>query len=84
MPYQLIIERTARKDIQKMNKSDQLVVIQAISELADEPRPVGCKKLKGRTAWRIRVGDYRVIYEIQDDLLIVTVITAGHRRDVYK
>jgi mRNA interferase RelE/StbE len=84
MPYQLIIERTARKDIQKMDKPDQLVVIQAISELADEPRPVGCKKLKGRTAWRIRVGDYRVIYEIQDDLLIVTVITAGHRRDVYK
>lgn len=83
MPYQIIIERTARKDIQKINKSDQLDVIKAISELADDPRPVGCKKLKGRTAWRIRVGDYRVIYEIHDDLLIITVITAGHRRDIY-
>jgi mRNA interferase RelE/StbE len=84
MPYEIVIERTARKDIEKINKAEQILIIQAIAELADEPRPTGCKKLKGRTAWRIRIGNYRVIYEIEDDLLIVTVITAGHRRDVYK
>ncbi len=84
MTYQIIIERTARKDIQKINQADQIQIIRAIKQLADEPRPSGCIKLKGRTAWRIRVGDYRVIYEIQDNLLIITVITVGHRRDVYK
>ena len=84
MPYQIIIERTARKDIQKINQPDQVRIIQSIGLLADEPRPDGCKKLKGREAWRIRVGNYRVIYEIQDNLLIIIVITVGHRRDVYK
>ncbi len=83
MTYQIIIERAARKDIQKINQADQIQIIQAIKQLADEPRPSGCIKLKGRAAWRIRVGDYRVIYEIQDNLLIIAVITVGHRRDVY-
>jgi mRNA interferase RelE/StbE len=83
MPYQIIIERTARKNIEKINKSERVLIVQAITELADEPRPIGCKKLKGKEAWRIRIGDYRVIYEIEDDVLVVTVITAGHRRDVY-
>ena len=53
-------------------------------ELEQDPRPLGCKKLKGRDAYRIRIGDYRVIYEIQDGKLIVTVITIGHRREVYE
>jgi mRNA interferase RelE/StbE len=84
MPYQIIIEKPARKEIQKINQADRVSIIQSIQELADEPRPNGCKKLKGREAWRIRVGDYRVIYEIQDNVLIITVITVGHRREVYK
>lgn len=83
MPYQIVIERTARKNIEKISKEERVLIIQAIVELGEEPRPIGCKKLKGRAAWRIRVGDYRVIYEIEDDVLVVTVITAGHRRDVY-
>ena len=84
MTYRILIERTARKEIQKLNPADQNTIIQAIKKLAEEPRPIGCKKLKGRTAWRVRAGDYRIIYEIQDNLLIVTIITVGHRRDVYK
>ena len=84
MPYDIIIEKPARKEIQKINQADQLLIVEAIGELANEPRPIGCKKLKGRTAWRIRVGNYRIIYEIQDNVLIVTVVTVGHRRDVYK
>ncbi|MGV3767835.1 MAG: type II toxin-antitoxin system RelE family toxin [Chitinophagaceae bacterium] len=51
--------------------------------LGQNPRPKGCKKLTGREAWRIRAGDYRIIYEIQDNELIVTVITIGHRKNVY-
>jgi mRNA interferase RelE/StbE len=84
MLYKIVIEKTARKDIEKIDKVERIPIIQAISELANDPRPHGCKKLKGRTAWRIRVGNYRVIYEIEDDLLVVIVITAGHRKDVYK
>jgi mRNA interferase RelE/StbE len=53
-------------------------------ELEGDPRPPGCKKLKGRDAWRIRIGDYRAIYEINDGRLVVTVITIGHRREVYE
>jgi len=59
-------------------------IISALHALADDPRPHGVKKLKGyRDYWRIRVGDYRIIYAIQDNRLLVIVIRIGHRRDVY-
>lgn len=56
---------------------------EAIFALANEPRPNGYKKLKGREAYRIRIGDYRVIYEIHDGVLTIEVIDLGHRRDIY-
>lgn len=84
MPYQIIIEKTAQKEILKINRSHQITITQEISLLADKPRPSGCIKLKGREAWRIRIGDYRVIYEINDKVLIIKVVTVSHRRDVYK
>jgi mRNA interferase RelE/StbE len=59
-------------------------VTRAIDGLAEEPHPPGRRKLQGREGWRIRVGDYRVVYEIDDDLRMVTVLQAGHRRDVYR
>jgi mRNA interferase RelE/StbE len=58
--------------------------MRAIRNLSANPRPAGCKKLKGLDAWRIRVGDYRVIYEIHDDVLVVLVIRVAHRGEVYK
>ena len=84
MPYQIIIERSASKEIEKINRADQILITQSILLLAENPRPNGCKKLKGRDAWRIRIGDYRVIYEIQDDILVITIVKVGHRQDVYK
>jgi mRNA interferase RelE/StbE len=51
--------------------------------LSDDPRPSGCKKLKGRNAYRVRKGDYRIIYEILDSVLVIDVIAVGHRRDIY-
>jgi mRNA interferase RelE/StbE len=51
--------------------------------LANDPRPPGCKKLKGRDGYRIRVGDYRIIYQIIDDVLVVNVVALGHRKDIY-
>jgi mRNA interferase RelE/StbE len=56
----------------------------AIDELVDEPFPTGHRKLQGREGWRIRVGDYRIIYEVDDDRRVITVLQAGHRRDVYR
>ena len=55
-----------------------------LAALETDPRPADVKKLKGRDAWRIRVGDYRVIYEIYDRVLRILVITVGHRREVYR
>ncbi|MGA2401072.1 MAG: type II toxin-antitoxin system RelE/ParE family toxin [Syntrophobacteraceae bacterium] len=56
----------------------------AVRSLADDPRPAGVRKLTGREAWRIRVGDYRIVYEIHDDALVLLVVAIGHRRDVYR
>lgn len=66
--------------------SDVIVmpILDAIENLAENPRPKGYKKLKGRTGYRIRVGNYRIIYEIFDDILLIDVIDLGHRKDIYE
>ena len=66
--------------------SDVIVmpILDAIENLAENPRPKGYKKLKGRTGYRIRVGNYRIIYEIFDDILLIDVIELGHRKDIYE
>ncbi len=84
MSYSVEILRSAQKHLSKITKQDQDRIISAIESLAHAPRPDGCKKLSGRPAWRIRIGSYRVIYEIQDDKLIVMVVHIGHRREVYR
>jgi mRNA interferase RelE/StbE len=78
------ILRSAQKQLSKINAKDQDRIIIAIRRLSDNPRPTGCLKLSGRPAWRIRVGDYRIIYEIHTEQLLITVITIGHRREVYR
>jgi len=60
------------------------IIKSAISGLADNPRPYEYKKLKGEEAYRIRVSDYRIIYEIYDDKIIVIVVSVGHRKNIYK
>ena len=84
MKYTVLIERYAQKQIMKLNREDIPGIKKIIASLADNPRPSGCKKLKGEPAWRIRTGNYRIIYEIDDDKVIVTVISVGHRKDVYR
>ena len=59
-------------------------IINSLERLKKNPRPPGCKKLKGRDEYRIRVGDYRVIYEIHDNVLIVLVVRVAHRREAYQ
>ncbi len=82
--YQVLINPSAEKQILKLAKEVRIKIADSITNLGTEPRPKNSKKLKGREAYRIRVGDYRVIYEIQDNILLVTVIAAGHRKDIYK
>jgi mRNA interferase RelE/StbE len=82
--YAVFIERYAQKQIEKLDKKIIPIIKVAIAGLALNPRPHGYKKLKGEEAYRIRVGDYRVIYEIEDDKIIVTVVSVGHRKDIYK
>ena len=84
MNYSLEILRSAQKQLSKINRKDQTRIIQAVRALSETPKPNGCKKLSGRTAWRIRIGSYRVIYEIQNEKLIILVINIGHRKDIYR
>jgi mRNA interferase RelE/StbE len=82
--YSIEILRVAQKQLAKIDRASQQRIIDGIRNLTDDPRPSGCKKLSGRPAWRIRVGPYRVIYEIHDDRLLVLVVTIGDRKDVYR
>jgi mRNA interferase RelE/StbE len=82
--YDLYIERPTQKQLAKIPRPYRDRIINSIRNLAVEPRPDGAKKLAGREGWRIRVGDYRVIYEIRDDQLHVLIVTIRHRREVYR
>lgn len=84
MAYQLVILRRAQKELAKLPEPEYQRVTTAIHALAEVPRPPGCIKLTGRDAWRIRVGQYRIIYEITDATCIVTVVDVGNRRDIYR
>jgi mRNA interferase RelE/StbE len=84
MTYKISIRRKAQKQMARIPASDYKKVKEAIQALANNPRPPGSKKLKGRPGWRIRQGNYRVIYEIQDDQLIIIVLDIGDRKDIYR
>ena len=82
--YTVVIGRRAQAALRHLQPSDDDRVRRALRGLREEPRPSGCLKLKDRDGWRIRVGDYRVIYEIDDSIRTVRVLDIGHRRDVYR
>ena len=84
MTYAVEILRAAQKQLAKIDRQVQSRIIASIRRLATDPRPSGCKKLSGRPAWRVRIGAYRVIYEIHEDKLVVLVVTIGNRGDVYR
>ncbi len=82
--YIIFILPSAQKQLTKLPDSTAGRIENKMLNLEKNPRPPGCKKLKGRDAYRIRIGDYRVIYEINDGRLIVTIITIGNRKEVYE
>jgi mRNA interferase RelE/StbE len=81
--YRVQLSNRAEKALEKLPDAVYERLVPALRALAENPRPPGCKKLKGRPGYRIRVGDYCVIYEIEDNLLRVFVIELGHRREIY-
>lgn len=82
--YKLFIEKAVYKQLKNIPERDYKKVMASIAALATDPRPQGSIKLKGRPGYRIREGNYRVIYEINDKILTVTVIEAGNRKEIYK
>ena len=75
----------ARRDFQRLSPDVQSRLQPHIDTLAQTPRPPGCKKLRGETnLWRVRAGDYRIVYQIHDAVLLVVVVTIAHRREVYR
>ena len=84
MIYSVEILRSAQKQLRKIDRQDQSRIIDAITSLAENPHPAGSKKLSGRPAWRIRIGSYRVIYDIDDNKLRILIVAIGHRKEIYR
>ena len=82
--YQVVIEKQVQKQLSKISTRDYNNVVEAMKDLANNPRPHGYKKLKGRPGYRIRIGDYRIMYNINDNILTVFVLAIGNRRNVYE
>lgn len=84
MEYRIIIEDSVFKILKKIHPSARTLILETIKQLGENPRPHGCKKLKGTEAYRVRYGDYRIVYTINDKEILITVVKIGHRKDVYK
>ena len=82
--YSIEIKRSAARELAELPKQDRLRVIARIEQLAHDPRPSGSEKLSGQERYRVRQGDYRILYEIHDHVLLVMVVRIGHRREVYR
>lgn len=82
--YEVSILPRALKELGTIPTKAREAVVEAIRGLAENPRPRGTKKLRGADLWRLRAGDYRVLYTIQDERLIVVVVRVGHRREAYR
>jgi len=82
--YRIELRPAAARALRKLDPSVRPRIQGAIGLLASDPRPPAARSLKGRPVYRVRVGGYRIIYTIHDDVLLVVVVTLGHRRDVYR
>lgn len=82
--YELVFKKSVAKDLRQFPKADVKRILQRIRSLVEDPRPPGCEKLSGEERYRVRQGVYRIVYEIDDRVLLVLVVKVGHRRDVYR
>ena len=84
MSYALRILPRAERQLGSLDSKTYESVKRKIYALVEDPRPHGCRKLKDHPAWRVRAGDYRIVYEINDTAKIVTVVAVGHRKEIYR
>jgi mRNA interferase RelE/StbE len=83
--YEIYLERGAERDLKRLSGQDFHRIITVIRALAENPRPSGCRKITGsKSDWRLRIGDYRIIYEIDKTAKVVRVMRVRHRREVYR
>jgi len=82
--FRLVFKKSVAKDLRDIAKKGVSRILKCLDALAEDPRAKGCEKLSGQERYRVRQGSYRIIYEIQDDVLVVVVVKVGHRRDVYR
>ena len=82
--YKVVVRKSVSKDLKNIPKKDVRRILAVIRALASDPLPHGSKKLSGQERYRLRQGDYRILYEIENDELIVCVVRVRHRRDVYR
>ena len=82
--YRIEIKKSAIKELHSIPKNDLQKIVAEIKSLSDDPRPMGCIKLPGSERYRIRQGNYRVLYSIEDEILTVYVVKIGHRKDIYR
>ncbi len=83
--YRVVVERSAEKDLRRLPLDVRVRVADALRSLANDPRPAGSRKLTGtKRDWRIRVGHYRIVYEIADSIRVVRVYRIRHRKEVYR
>ena len=82
--YKIVIKRSAAKEIEKVPKSHRKRIVSKIRDLSTEPRPRGVKKLSGEEKYRVRQGEYRILYKIDDSIITITVVKVGNRNDVYR
>lgn len=82
--YKVEFAKSLRKDFRRIPKADAERILKRIQSLANDPRPEDSKKLKNDSALRIRIGNYRLVYEIRETILLVLVLKVGHRKDIYR
>ena len=82
--YKIFLRRPVKKDLSSISKKDLKRILEEIKSLAVDPRPTGCEKLSGQEKYRLRQGNYRIVYSIQDYELTVWIVKVGHRREVYR
>ena len=85
MKYRIEVKKSAAKALKKISRTDRKRIVDKIDELAENPDGPDTIKMKGDNPFhRVRVGDYRIVYEIQDDILLVLIVKIGHRKDIYR
>jgi mRNA interferase RelE/StbE len=82
--YRIVVTSAARRAINHLEVSIKTRILARIDTLASNPRPPGAIKLEGQQSYRVRVGDYRIVYMVEDEIVTVTIIRVGHRREVYR